>query len=262
MNIQQHLQDHYITNQDLENIKKLWEIIKNDISWLLDEFYKWLPSQENHGEPFRNKEFAKANRKLVEKHWLGFFKGVVDENYIQNRIRIGLVHARIGLPLDTYFNGVAKLYELYESLFDKYNVNQSTAASFGRLFRMEMSIISNTFNEEIKKALNEQNETLKELSAPIARLQKDLLFLSLVGFVDSKRAQDVMHAILDRIATTQSRVFIIDIGGIAVMDTAVANYLIKITKATRLMGCQTILSGLSSSIAQTIIELGIDVTDF
>ena len=68
-----------------------------------------------------------------------------------------------------------------------------------------------------------------------------------------------MNAVLAEIAKTQARVFIMDISGVAVVDTAVANHLIKITKATRLMGCSCTISGVSPAIAQTIVELGIEV---
>jgi rsbT co-antagonist protein RsbR len=83
--------------------------------------------------------------------------------------------------------------------------------------------------------------------------------LPVVGIIDSRRAQDVMTAMLSRIAETRSTVIILDISGVAVVDTAVANHLIKITKATSLMGCECIISGVSPAIAQTIVELGIDV---
>ncbi len=66
---------------------------------------------------------------------------------------------------------------------------------------------------------------------------------------------------LTKIADTQSKVIILDISGVAVVDTAVANHLIKITKATKLMGCECLLSGISPAIAQTMVELGIQVGD-
>ena len=68
-----------------------------------------------------------------------------------------------------------------------------------------------------------------------------------------------MNATLGKIADTQARVFILDISGVGVVDTAVANHLIKITRATKLMGCETTISGVSPAIAQTIVDLGIDV---
>jgi rsbT co-antagonist protein RsbR len=68
-----------------------------------------------------------------------------------------------------------------------------------------------------------------------------------------------MDTTLKKISDTHARIFILDISGVGVVDTAVANHLIKITKATRLMGCESTISGVSPAIAQTIVELGIDV---
>jgi rsbT co-antagonist protein RsbR len=70
-----------------------------------------------------------------------------------------------------------------------------------------------------------------------------------------------MNATLEKIAQSQARVFILDISGVGVVDTAVANHLIKISRATRLMGCESIISGVSPAIAQTIVDLGIEVGD-
>ena len=86
-----------------------------------------------------------------------------------------------------------------------------------------------------------------------------VLLLPIVGVVDSKRSQEIMHAMLTKIAEVQAKVIILDIAGVAIVDTAVANHLIKITKATKLMGCECTISGVSPAIAQTIVELGINV---
>jgi rsbT co-antagonist protein RsbR len=98
-----------------------------------------------------------------------------------------------------------------------------------------------------------------EMSTPVTQLWTGILMLPVVGIIDSKRAQDVMNAMLTSIAESQARNFILDISGVAVVDTAVANHLIKITKASALMGCSCIISGISPAIAQTIVELGIEV---
>jgi rsbT co-antagonist protein RsbR len=69
-----------------------------------------------------------------------------------------------------------------------------------------------------------------------------------------------MSAMLTRIRDSEAKVFILDISGVAVVDTAVANHLIKMTRAARLLGCECIISGLSPAIAQTIVALDIDVS--
>jgi rsbT co-antagonist protein RsbR len=103
------------------------------------------------------------------------------------------------------------------------------------------------------------NRSLMEMSTPVTQVWDKLLLLPLVGIIDTKRARDIMSAMLSEISETRARVFILDISGVGVVDTAVANHLIQITKATSLMGCECIVSGVSPAIAQTIVELGIDV---
>lgn len=116
-------------------------------------------------------------------------------------------------------------------------------------------------NQELEKLAEQQKNAMLAMSTPITQLWENILLLPLVGVMDSNRAQDVLITVLNKIAETQSTVFILDISGVAVVDTSVANHLIKISKATRLMGCICMLSGISPAIAQTIVELGIQVEE-
>lgn len=116
-------------------------------------------------------------------------------------------------------------------------------------------------NYELERLAEQQKNAMLAMSTPITQLWENILLLPLVGVMDSNRAQDVLIAVLNKIADTQSTVFILDISGVAVVDTSVANHLIKIAKATRLMGCMCMLSGISPAIAQTIVELGIQVDE-
>ena len=109
--------------------------------------------------------------------------------------------------------------------------------------------------------IDSQRRAIVEMSTPVTSIWAGVLMLPLVGVIDSKRAQDITARILEDIASSEATCFILDISGVAIIDTAVANYLIKITKATRLMGCKSLISGLSPAIAQTIADLGIDVGD-
>lgn len=118
--------------------------------------------------------------------------------------------------------------------------------------------ITERVEDEIR--LTEQNRTIRELSTPTIKLWDGILVLPVVGVIDSTRAQYMMESMLEKILETSSRVIILDIHGVAAVDTAVANHLLKITKATKLMGCECLLSGISPAVAQTIIQLGVDMT--
>ncbi len=106
-----------------------------------------------------------------------------------------------------------------------------------------------------------QAALIMEMSTPVMRLWDNLLLLPIVGLVDSKRVQLIMETALQQIVDYQAKVLILDIQGVPAVDSAVANHLIKVTKATKLMGCTCIVTGVSPEIAQALVNLGIDLGD-
>ncbi|MCT0224610.1 PAS domain S-box protein [Synechococcus sp. CS-1328] len=112
---------------------------------------------------------------------------------------------------------------------------------------------------EAEKARREMDLAIQEISTPVTPIWEGILLLPLVGILDSTRASSIMTKSLEMISQKRAKIFVLDISGVATVDTAVANQLIKITKATQLMGCDAIISGLSPAIARTIVELGVNV---
>jgi methyl-accepting chemotaxis protein len=133
-------------------------------------------------------------------------------------------------------------------------------ATYNPIFDMEgrpLKVVK--FASDITVEVQKRSLALLEMSTPVTKIWDGVLFAGIVGIVDSKRAVDIMNKALSSIADTRANTLLLDIGGVAVVDTAVANHLIKIAKAAVLMGCKTIISGISPAIAQTIAELGIDL---
>ncbi|MBF0413077.1 MAG: PAS domain-containing protein [Desulfamplus sp.] len=110
-----------------------------------------------------------------------------------------------------------------------------------------------------EQKLKEQSRIIMEISTPAIKLWDRIVVLPVVGVIDSMRAQQMMDTMLKQITKNSSKVIILDIQGVAAVDTAVANHLIKIAKATKLMGCRCIISGISPAVAQAIVQLGIDL---
>jgi anti-anti-sigma factor len=103
-------------------------------------------------------------------------------------------------------------------------------------------------------------DTVRELSSPVIQVWEDVLVLPLVGAIDSRRALNMMEALLTGITEYQAEQVIIDITGVPVMDTSVANYLLQTIKAASLLGARCMLVGISSEMAQTIVGLGLDLS--
>lgn len=107
---------------------------------------------------------------------------------------------------------------------------------------------------------SEANRIIRELSTPVVRVHKGILLMALVGVVDTIRAEQIVETVLTRIVEENARALILDVAGVPMIDTAVADSLIKTSKAVRLLGAQTILTGIGASAAKTMVSLGIDVS--
>lgn len=105
-----------------------------------------------------------------------------------------------------------------------------------------------------------QQQELLELSTPVVRLWENILALPLIGTLDSARTQVVMESLLEQIVQTGSSIAIIDITGVPTVDTLVAQHLLKTVAAARLMGADCIISGIRPQTAQTIVHLGVDLS--
>jgi rsbT co-antagonist protein RsbR len=116
-----------------------------------------------------------------------------------------------------------------------------------------------SFVEERERVINEQQEAMRELSTPVLQLRDRLLILPIIGVLDSARARQLTEQLLGAIRDKRATVVVIDITGVATIDRTVANHLVQTVEASRLMGARTILTGLSSEIAQTLVDLDVDL---
>jgi rsbT co-antagonist protein RsbR len=117
------------------------------------------------------------------------------------------------------------------------------------------------FTKVREQIILRQQEEMLELSTPVVRLWEGVLVLPIIGTLDSARTQVVMESLLKTVVETNSRIAIIDITGVPTVDTLVAQHLLKTITAARLMGAECIISGIRPQIAQTIVHLGIDLTE-
>ena len=106
-----------------------------------------------------------------------------------------------------------------------------------------------------------QQQELLELSTPVVKLWEGILALPLIGTLDSARTQVVMESLLNQIVESEATIAIIDITGVPTVDTLVAQHLLKTVAAARLMGADCIISGIRPQIAQTIVQLGVELDE-
>src|SRR5436309_1679707 len=152
---------------------------------------------------------------------------------------------------------------LARSLFAKYQ------GDFGKLNRIldayepAANRIANTvavgFVQERERIIREQQEAIRELSTPVLQVRERLLILPIIGVIDPQRARQLTEQLLRGIRTNRAKVVVIDITGVAAMDSQIANHLVQTVEASRLLGATVIVTGLSPEIAQTLVNIGVDL---
>jgi len=247
----------------LSRVTALGVAIRPQMKRYIDGFYDWMATQPVYEQYFYDPNTLERVKRLQLKYWEEFFAGRVDAHNEQRRHVVGETHARIGLPLAAYMPGMHVCMSL---MLDELKATSSDPAAYAdqcraaaSLMHLDTAVVVQTYTRLVNESIAAQGRALLEMSTPVTQVWEGVLMLPLVGLIDSVRARDVMGTMLQKIQHTRARVFIMDIGGVAVVDTAVANHLIKMTKATRLMGCECVISGVSPAIAETMVELGIDV---
>lgn len=118
-----------------------------------------------------------------------------------------------------------------------------------------------TFIKGREEVILRQTDEITEISTPVIRVWEGILALPIIGTLDSARTQVVMENLLQEIVESGSTIAILDISGVPAVDSLVAQHLIKTVAATRLMGAECIISGIRPEIAQTVVHLGIDLSN-
>ena len=117
-----------------------------------------------------------------------------------------------------------------------------------------------SFVEERERVIREQQDAIRELSTPVLQVRERLLILPIIGVLDAQRARQLTEQLLGAIQSGRAKVVVIDITGVATIDLTVANHIVQTVEAARLMGASAIITGLSSKIAQTLVDLGVDLS--
>jgi anti-anti-sigma factor len=110
------------------------------------------------------------------------------------------------------------------------------------------------------QVIEAQRAALRELSTPLIPVSDRVVIMPLIGSIDSQRAQQVMETLLEGVAAHHAEMVILDITGVQVVDTQVANTFIRAAQAVQLLGAQVMLTGIGPNIAQTLVQLGVDLS--
>jgi rsbT co-antagonist protein RsbR len=154
----------------------------------------------------------------------------------------------------------AMIQSLMTEKLEAQNLLESTL-KINKLFDSLGVITFETFIKGREEVILRQTDEISEISTPVIRVWEGIVALPIIGTLDSARTQIVMENLLQEIVESGSSIAILDISGVPAVDSLVAQHLIKTVSATRLMGAECIISGIRPEIAQTVVHLGIDLSN-
>jgi rsbT co-antagonist protein RsbR len=253
------------------NIPKLLQKKKKTIIEL------WIKNQLTEAglreELISNEEIREQSEELVESFVANLTLENIDDVHspdfdgvIEILSGISITRARQGFsPRETgaFIFGLkeALLQLLQQEIKDDKETLYHATVQLNRLLDSFSIVTFETFIKGREEVILRQTDEITEISTPVIRVWDGILALPIIGTLDSARTQVVMENLLQEIVETGSSIAILDISGVPAVDSLVAQHLIKTVSATRLMGAECIISGIRPEIAQTIVHLGIDLSN-
>ena len=232
---------------------------------VIEQFYNHLLGFDESRAFFKDPAVLERVKAAQRRYFLEITQGIYDTSYIESRLRIGLAHEHINLPIKLYL-GMYSFYlrSIATRFLDAQKDNPTEALldflSMLKLVFFDMGLAIETYIHQREVTISAQQEAIRELSTPVLRLRNRLLIMPIIGVIDSHRANQLTQQLLQRIRADRAKVVVMDITGVPTVDSAVANHLIQAVQASRLMGATVIVTGLSAEVAQTLVRLGVDLT--
>jgi rsbT co-antagonist protein RsbR len=252
-----------IADEDLTRLASLRGFAERNGVGFVDALYELILGHPESRQFFPDDITVRHVKHMQQAYFLGLFSGKCDLAYVEDRLRVGAVHERIGMPPKLYIGGYARYLRL---LLDRLNAELPPAEAYAayrsvaKLVAFDMGLAIDTYIAANLNTVARHQAAIRELSTPVIRVHHRILLLPLVGTVDSHRAAQIMETLLMRVVEEQARAVIVDIAGVPTVDTMVADHLLKTTEAVRLLGAETILTGISAQIARTVVQLGVDIS--
>ncbi|MDT8447640.1 MAG: protoglobin domain-containing protein [bacterium] len=253
--------------EDITRLKELLPVVEKQVDKVVEQLYEnfeAIPelSRILHAEEGRLEKLKRMQRA----YFLQLFEGDYGSDYLNNRLKVGMAHHRINLGVDWYLGAYSMYIRLVMPIIlDHYKKDpakgQAAFASAIKIIHLDQDVAISTYLSAREEVIAEQSEEILELSTPVVQLWDGIVAAPIIGTLDSQRTQLFMERLLQTIVDTKSPVALVDITGVPAIDTATAQHLIDTINAVKLLGSTVVITGVSPSIAQTLVHLGIDLSD-
>ena len=241
--------------------------VKNAVLDHLDEhvavFFDYLAPIEEARELFRKRPLLEEAKRLKRLHLIAMVRGEYGRSYVEQRFELGRLYNRASLDVRVFLGAFHNLLRSIGQQIARRFPDSGTAfahvVSFNKLAFFDISIIVDAMVAERESTILLQQDAIRELSTPTLQVRDRLLILPIIGVLDSDRAKRLTEGLLKAVRANRAKVVVMDVTGVATIDTKVANHLIMTVAAARLMGARVIVTGMSADVAQSLVTLGVDL---
>jgi rsbT co-antagonist protein RsbR len=253
------------TEEDEGRLIGINDIARHYADDVIDAFYQHLLTFEDSRTFFADPHVLTHVKSMQKEYFLRLTQGNYDLTYCQNRVKVGAIHEKIGLPVKSYL-GMYNFYlravaaRIVEAYRERPDEAWAVFMSLMKLTFLDIGLALDTYIVSRERTIRVQQETLRELPTPVLPFREGMLLVPIIGVIDSQRARQLTEQMLNSVRANRAKVVVIDITGVQSIDSRVANHIVQTVEAARLMGASVIIAGISPEIAQTMVTLGIDLT--
>ena len=245
---------------DLTRIAAIRDLVSRNREQYASTFFDFLGSLEEARSLFTNRALVDRARRLKSEHVAAMVRGDYGTSYVAQRIELGLIYGKVGLEPRAFLGAFHQMLEAIGSaLIVRSGDDFRNFMALKKVAFFDIGIIVDVLVFERERIIRRQQEAIRELSTPVLQVRDRLLILPIIGVLDTHRARLLTDNLPQAIRARRARVVVVDVTGVAAVDSKVANHLLQAVTASRLMGATVIVTGLSSEVAQTLVTLGVDL---
>jgi len=250
---------------DLPRIAAIRDLVTQHADDYVTTFFNHLSGLDDARPLIASRAIAERARQLKREHLVAMVQGEYGMKYVEQRIELGTLYAKAGLDARVFLGAFHQLLKHIGSAvmkqLDRKPVDGfESFMSLKKIAFFDIGLIVDILVFERERTIRQQQESIRELSTPVLQIRERLLLLPIIGVIDTQRARLITESLLRSIRANRAKVVVMDITGVATIDSKVSNHLLQTVTAARLMGAHVIVTGLSAEVAQSLVALGIELS--
>jgi rsbT co-antagonist protein RsbR len=253
------------TGQDAASLQGAREAILARRDDIARAFFDYLSRFDEAAGLLRNRNALETAKRLKRDHVAEMVGGDFRAGYAEKRYALGMLYSKAGLDMRIFLGAFQDMIATMGRIIIETEADQPAKAftalqALNKIAILDLGIILDVLVAERERTISIQQEAIRELSTPVLQVRDRLLILPIIGMIDTQRTKQLTDNLLQAIRANRAKVAVMDITGVAAVDSKVANHLIQTVDAAKLMGTIVIITGLSPDVAQAMVTLGVDIS--